>query len=91
MLLISVSLLTGIDYPVASQNHLANWIEVTMDLANKTAFITGGASGLGLATARNFVAAGANVMLFDLNTESLEQAAKEFGGQAIWQAGDVAD
>ena len=57
----------------------------------KTAFITGGASGLGLATARNFVAAGANVMLFDLNTESLEQAAEEFGAQSIWQAGDVAD
>ena len=36
---------------------------LVMELANKTAFITGGASGLGLATARNFVAAGANVCL----------------------------
>ena len=35
-----------------------------MELANKTAFITGGASGLGLATARNFVEAGANVCLY---------------------------
>jgi len=38
---------------------------LVMELANKTAFITGGASGLGLATARNFVAAGANVFLYD--------------------------
>jgi NAD(P)-dependent dehydrogenase (short-subunit alcohol dehydrogenase family) len=62
-----------------------------MDLANKTAFITGGASGLGLATARNFVAAGANVLLYDLNSEALEQAAGEFGGKAAWHAGDVVD
>ncbi|NKB33571.1 MAG: SDR family NAD(P)-dependent oxidoreductase [Pseudomonadales bacterium] len=62
-----------------------------MDLENKTAFITGGASGLGLATARNFVAAGAKVFLYDLNADSLEQAAAEFGDSAGWQAGDVAD
>jgi len=41
-----------------------------MDLKNKTAFITGGASGLGLATAQNFIAAGANVMLYDLRAEA---------------------
>lgn len=62
-----------------------------MDLANKTAFITGGASGLGLATARNFVAAGAKVALFDLNEELVKEAASEFGDNAIWAAGDVAD
>lgn len=62
-----------------------------MDLANKTAFITGGASGLGLATARNFVAAGANVALFDLNEELVQQSASEFGDKAVWAAGDVAD
>ena len=62
-----------------------------MELANKTAFITGGASGLGLATARNFVAAGANVFLYDLNAEALAASASEFGDNAKWQAGDVAD
>lgn len=62
-----------------------------MELSNKTAFITGGASGLGLATARNFVTAGARVMLYDLNAEALEQAVKELGDQAAWCAGDVAD
>ena len=62
-----------------------------MELANKTAFITGGASGLGLATARNFVEAGANVCLYDMNEESLELAAKEFGSKASCFRGDVAD
>lgn len=62
-----------------------------MELQGKTAFITGGASGLGLATARNFVAAGAKVMLYDLNEETLKQAAAEFGENAIYYAGDVAD
>ena len=60
-----------------------------MDLANKTALITGGASGLGLATARNFIAAGANVMLFDLNQQALDAAVAELGEKAISHAGDV--
>ena len=62
-----------------------------MEIRNKTAFITGGASGLGLATAQNFVAAGAKVMLYDLNVEGLEAAAASLGEQAAWHAGDVAD
>lgn len=62
-----------------------------MDLQGKTAFITGGASGLGLATAENFIAAGANVMLYDLNAEQLEQQVSRLGDKAAWYAGDVAD
>ena len=62
-----------------------------MELQNKTAFITGGASGLGLATARNFVAQGANVLLYDLNAELLERVAAELGSSASWQVGDVTD
>jgi len=62
-----------------------------MEIRNKTAFITGGASGLGLATAKNFVASGGNVMLYDLNAEALQEAAAELGEAAIWYAGDVAD
>ncbi|MFT4672680.1 MAG: 3-hydroxyacyl-CoA dehydrogenase/3-hydroxy-2-methylbutyryl-CoA dehydrogenase [Pseudohongiellaceae bacterium] len=62
-----------------------------MDLKGKTAFITGGASGLGLATAENFIAAGANVLLYDLNAEQLEQQADRLGASAAWYAGDVAD
>ncbi|HAG70795.1 MAG TPA: 3-hydroxyacyl-CoA dehydrogenase [Gammaproteobacteria bacterium] len=62
-----------------------------MDLKGKTAFITGGASGLGLATAENFIAAGANVLLYDLNAEQLERQATRLGDNAAWYAGDVAD
>ncbi len=62
-----------------------------MELQNKSAFITGGASGLGLATAKKFIAAGAGVMLFDLNEEMLKSAAGELGDKAIFHAGDVAD
>lgn len=62
-----------------------------MDLENKTAFITGGASGLGLATAKNFVAAGAHVFLYDLNQDALANAAEAFGNNAAWHSGDVAD
>lgn len=62
-----------------------------MDLKDKVAFITGGASGLGRATAENFIAAGAKVMVFDLNAENAEKAAEELGENATWSAGDVAD
>jgi len=41
--------------------------------------VTGGASGLGLATVRAFRAAGARVAIFDLNPETGEQAAAETG------------
>ena len=62
-----------------------------MDLKDKVAFITGGASGLGLATAQNFIAAGAKVCVFDLNAENAEKAAKELGDNATFAAGDVAE
>ncbi len=62
-----------------------------MELQGKTAFITGGASGLGLATAQKFVAKGAKVFLYDLNEDALAQAAEQFGESAAWHAGDVAD
>lgn len=62
-----------------------------MELKDKTAFITGGASGLGLATAQHFIAAGARVMLYDLNAERLQKAVQALGANAHWYAGDVAD
>lgn len=45
-----------------------------MEIAGKTAFITGGASGIGLAIARAFSARGANVMLADINQQLLDAA-----------------
>jgi len=60
-----------------------------MQIKGKTAFITGGASGLGLAAARRFVEDGANVMLFDLDAERCSQAADLLGETADWASGDV--
>jgi NAD(P)-dependent dehydrogenase (short-subunit alcohol dehydrogenase family) len=60
-------------------------------LANKTALITGGNSGLGLATARRFVAEGAKVVITGRNAERLEAAAGELGPQALALVADVTD
>jgi NAD(P)-dependent dehydrogenase (short-subunit alcohol dehydrogenase family) len=46
------------------------------DLQGKTAFITGGASGIGLAMAHAFGEAGMSVMLADIETEALEAAVR---------------
>ncbi len=48
-------------------------------LAKKTAVITGGAQGIGLAVAERFVAEGARVVLADLDGAAAEAAAKELG------------
>ncbi len=45
------------------------------DVAGKTAFVTGGASGIGLAMARSFAAAGMNVAIADIEEGALEAAA----------------
>jgi len=62
-----------------------------MELTNKTAVITGGASGLGLAAAQQLVAAGANVVLFDINDDAASQAVEQLGEQAISCHVDVTD
>jgi NAD(P)-dependent dehydrogenase (short-subunit alcohol dehydrogenase family) len=46
------------------------------ELAGKTAFVTGGASGIGLALGRAFAQAGMKVMLADIETEALAAAVK---------------
>ncbi|HEY2105049.1 MAG TPA: SDR family NAD(P)-dependent oxidoreductase [Candidatus Binataceae bacterium] len=50
-----------------------------MRIENKNAIITGGASGIGRATARRFAAEGANVMIADRNLAAGEQLARELG------------
>src|SRR6201995_223675 len=60
-------------------------------LANKTALITGGNSGIGLETARLFVAEGARVIITGRNKEPLEAAAKELGPNAFAVVADATD
>jgi len=62
-----------------------------MRLGNKTAFITGGNSGIGLATARLFVAEGARVAITGRNQKTLDAAAQELGRNAIAIAADITD
>ena len=62
-----------------------------MRLANKTALITGGSSGIGLATARLFLAEGARVAITGRNQKSLNGAASEFGGSVLAIRADVTD
>jgi NAD(P)-dependent dehydrogenase (short-subunit alcohol dehydrogenase family) len=49
---------------------------IMRDLAGKTAFVTGGASGIGLALGRAFAQAGMKVMLADIETDALTAAVK---------------
>lgn len=63
-------------------------------LQNRTALITGGASGIGLAIAQTFASAGASVHILDLNAEQAGQAAEGIrtaGGRAESHAVDVSD
>jgi NAD(P)-dependent dehydrogenase (short-subunit alcohol dehydrogenase family) len=62
-----------------------------MRLANKTALITGGNSGIGLATARLFVAEGAKVAITGRNRATLEAAAKELGPNVLAIVADATD
>ena len=48
------------------------------EVAGKTAFITGGASGLGLAMARSFTGAGMKVVIADIQDDALAAAKQEF-------------
>ncbi len=61
------------------------------DLKGKTAFITGGASGIGLAMARTFGREGMSVMLADIDGEALASAVEELRASQVRAEGVVAD
>ena len=54
-----------------------------MDLKDKHAIVTGGASGIGRASAREFARVGANVVVADLDGEGAAAVAAEFGGLGV--------
>ncbi len=62
-----------------------------MDLANAKAVITGGASGLGFATAERVIAAGGMVVLLDVNEEQGVARAADLGDRAQFIRTDVSD
>lgn len=62
-----------------------------MNLADRTALVTGAGSGIGAAVARRLAAAGANVILADLSRAAVEELAAELGPEARAVQLDVRD
>lgn len=62
---------------------------MTRRFRGKTVFVTGGASGIGRATARRFVAEDARVIIADINEEQARTLAAELGGDAMAMRLDV--
>ncbi|OFA29799.1 3-hydroxy-2-methylbutyryl-CoA dehydrogenase [Glaciecola punicea] len=62
-----------------------------MNIIGKTAIVTGGASGLGRATAELYLSKGANVAIFDLNDEIGKKMQEEHGDNIAYFSVDVSD
>ncbi len=62
-----------------------------MQIAGRTFLVTGGASGLGAATARRLAGAGGNVVVSDTNAEQGGELALELGARASFLQTDVTD
>ncbi|MBW1708882.1 MAG: 3-hydroxyacyl-CoA dehydrogenase [Deltaproteobacteria bacterium] len=60
-----------------------------MEISGKTAVITGGASGLGAATAKLLHSLGANVVIMDLNDEKGPAVCSELGSRAVFAKTNV--
>lgn len=60
-----------------------------LDLSGRRALVTGGAGGIGRSCARRLAAAGAHVVVADIDGEAAERAAGEIGGTPL--AADLAD
>jgi NAD(P)-dependent dehydrogenase (short-subunit alcohol dehydrogenase family) len=65
-------------------------IDADFSLKDKTAIVTGGASGIGFATAEFFAKKGVNLVLADLNQDA-DKIAKKLGQKNIAVIGDVTD
>lgn len=71
-------------------HHVADGKQQTGRLQGKTAVITGGTSGIGLATAKRFVAEGSHVYITGRRQAELDKAVDEIGGNVSGVQGDIA-
>ena len=66
--------------------------QINLDFSGETAFVTGGASGIGFAVARNFVQAGASVVIADIDESAglaAQRKLESSGGKARFLSIDV--
>lgn len=75
---------------LASHNEMLFEESIAMQIKDKVFLVTGAGSGLGAATAEGLVAAGAKVVLVDLNVEAGEKMARALGDAACFVETDVA-
>ncbi|HMG39572.1 MAG TPA: SDR family NAD(P)-dependent oxidoreductase, partial [Nitrososphaeraceae archaeon] len=67
-------------------------LQITMNkLEGKTAVVTGGSSGIGLATAQRFVSEGAHVYITGRRQSELDKAVKQIGKNVTGVQGDVSN
>ncbi len=67
-------------------------MNIKYNFTNKNVVVTGGARGIGLEITKQFLEAGANVMVWDYSTDTLDQAKKDlsaFSGKVSFQQVDV--
>jgi len=64
---------------------------MTQDFNNKVVVVTGGTSGIGLATAQAFAAAGASVFITGRRQDALDAAVKTIGGRVTGVRGDMSN
>jgi NAD(P)-dependent dehydrogenase (short-subunit alcohol dehydrogenase family) len=74
-----------------AEHHRRRWNKMSGKLEGKVAVITGGNSGIGLATAKRFVAEGAYVFITGHRQLELDAAVKEIGHNVSAVQGDVAN
>ena len=65
--------------------------EIVKKLEGKVAVITGGSTGIGLATAKRFTSEGAHVYITGRRQSELDEAVTEIGDNAIGVQGDVSN